>query len=149
VTIIGAHTIIFSTQPEADRAFLRDVLHLSFIDDGDGWLIFALPPAELAVHPDKRNNLHRLYLMCDDFGQFLQEMKEHGIACGEVTITEWGHLANIRLPGGGKLDIYQPLHHRPSETAINRYLKMGGGVKLGQGRLERVWSFNPWLPIIR
>jgi len=116
MAIIGAHTIIFSTKPEADRAFIRDVLHLPYVDAGDGWLIFALPPAELAVHPYKRNNLHRIYLMCDDIGQFLQEMKEHRIACEDVTTAEWGQQTTITLPGGGKLGVYQPLHDRPSDA---------------------------------
>ena len=115
MTIIGAHTIIFSTKPEADRALLRDVLHLPYVDTGDSWLIFGLPPAELAVHPYKRNNLHRFYLMCDDIEKFSQEMKQHGIACDDVAEAEWGLLVNITLPGGGKLGVYQPRHNRPSE----------------------------------
>ena len=78
--IIGAHTIIFSTNPEADRAFLRDVLHLSYVDSGDGWLIFKSPPAEIAVHPYKRNNVHTLYLMCDDIQAFMAEMKQLNVS---------------------------------------------------------------------
>ena len=116
---IGAHTIIFSTQPEADRQFLRDVLHLPFVDSGDGWLIFGLPPAELAVHPHRRNNVHQFYLMCTDIEQFMREMRSHGVACDEVTEAEWGLLTNIALPGGGKLGVYQPKHARPSEDAVS------------------------------
>jgi len=117
MAIIGAHTIIFSTKPEVDRAFLRDVLHLPFVDSGDDWLIFALPPTELAVHPYKRNNLHRIYLMCDDMSQFIAEMKQHGITCEDVSTAEWGYLTTISLPGGGKLSVYQPLHARPADEA--------------------------------
>ena len=113
MTIIGAHTIIFSTKPEEDRALLRDVLQLPFVDAGDGWLIFGLPPAELAVHPHQRNNVHMFYLMCDDIEKFILEMGQHGIACDEVLTVEWGKLTYISLPGGGKLGVYQPLHERP------------------------------------
>lgn len=113
--IIGAHSIIFSKNPEADRAFLKDVLHLPHVDAGDGWLIFGLPPSELAVHPYKRNNLHRLYLMCDDIEKFIQEMKQLSVVCDEVVAAEWGSLTNISLPGGGKLGVYQPRHARLTE----------------------------------
>ncbi len=112
--ITGAHAIIFSTQPEADRAFLRDVLHLPNVDAGEGWLIFALPPAEMAVHPYKRNNVHRLYLMCDDIKSFIAEMQQQNVACDELTEPEWGVLTEISLPGGGKLGVYQPKHARPA-----------------------------------
>ena len=111
--IIGAHTIIFSKNPEADRAFLRDILQLANVDAGDGWLIFRSPPAEIAVHPYKRNNLHQLYLMCDDIEAFIQSMGQHNIACENVVEAEWGLLTNIILPGGGKLGVYQPRHARP------------------------------------
>jgi len=112
--IVGAHMIIFSTNPEADRAFLRDVLNLENVDSGDGWLIFKCPPAEIAVHPYKRNNVHTLYLMCDDVQMFLAEMKQRCIACDEVMEAAWGLLTNISLPGGGKLGVYQPRHIRPT-----------------------------------
>jgi hypothetical protein len=113
--IIGAHSIIFSTNPDADRAFLRDVLHLPNIDAGDGWLIFGLPPAEVAVHPHKRNNVHRLYLLTDDIEVFIQEMAQLKVVCEPVVEPEWGSLTNITLPGGGKLGVYQPRHARPSD----------------------------------
>lgn len=78
--IIGAHSILFSTQPDADRAFLRDVLRLPSVDVGDGWLIFGLPPAEVAVHPSITNNVHELYLMCDDIDGFIKDMEGAGCA---------------------------------------------------------------------
>src|ERR1044071_7305643 len=101
--INGAHAIIYSSNAEADRAFLRDVLKLSHVDVGGGWLIFGLPPAEVAVHPSGKNDVHELYLMCDDIGAFVAEMKEHGIECGEVQNPGWGLLTQVTLPGGGKL----------------------------------------------
>lgn len=114
--ITGAHAIIFSKDADADRAFLKDVLNLPSVDVGEGWLIFGLPPAELAVHPYKRNDLHRLYLMCDDIQAFIQDMKRRNITCDEVVAAEWGLLTNISLPGGGKLGVYQPRHSRPIEV---------------------------------
>ncbi len=117
MTIIGAHTIIFSTKPEEDRALLQEILGLPSVDAGDGWLIFGLPPAELAIHPYKRNNVHKFYLMCDDIEKFIVKMKQRGIACDEVVRAEWGLLTYITLPGGGKLGVYQPLHNRPSDPA--------------------------------
>jgi len=114
--IIGAHTIIFSKNPEADRAFLRDVFHLSSVDVGEGWLIFKSPPAEIAVHPYKRNNVHQLYFMCDDVQAFIAEMQLHNVTCEEVVEAEWGLLTTITLPGGGKLGVYQPQHARPVDV---------------------------------
>ena len=114
--IIGAHTIIFSKNPEADRVFLRDVLHLSSVDAGDGWLIFKSPPAEIAVHPHKLNNIHQLYLMCDDIQAFIAEMQQHNVPCEEVVDAGWGLLTTIIMPGGGKLGVYQPQHARPVDV---------------------------------
>ena len=111
--LIGAHSIIYSTNPDADRAFLRDVLTLPNVDLGEGWLIFGLPPAEVAVHPSSKNDVHELYLMCDDIEAFVEEMKTHNIVCSPVQNQGWGLLAQMTLPGGGKLGIYQPRHARP------------------------------------
>jgi hypothetical protein len=111
--INGAHSIIYSTNPEADRAFLRDVLKLPSVDVGGGWLIFGLPPAEVAVHPSDKNNIHELYLMCDDVEALLTEMNKHSVSCTPVQNLGWGLLTQITLPGGGKLGIYQPRHARP------------------------------------
>ncbi len=96
--INGAHVIIYSKDADADRAFLRDVLKLSHVDVGHGWLIFALPSSEVAVHPAEENGQQELYLMCD---------------CGEIQNLGWGMLTKITLPGGGKLGVYQPRHARP------------------------------------
>jgi hypothetical protein len=116
--IIGAHSIIYSTRPEADRAFLRDVLKLPHVDVGDGWLIFGLPPAEVAVHPSDENDVHEFYLMCDDITTFIAELKKRSITCGPVQDEGWGLLAQITLPGGGKLGVYQPRHARPKAPAL-------------------------------
>src|SRR2546428_14028637 len=99
----GAHSIIYSTSPDADRAFLRDVLKLTNVDVGGGWLIFGLPPAEVAVHPSDKNDVHEFYLMCDDVEKFIKEMKTHNITCSELHNQGWGVLTQVMLPGGGKL----------------------------------------------
>ena len=111
--IIGAHSVIYSTDPEADRAFLRDVIGLPNVDVGDGWLIFGLPPAEVAVHPSEKNGQHEFYLMCDDIGAFTETMTARGVACSSVQDLGWGRLVQVMLPGGGHLGIYQPRHARP------------------------------------
>ena len=114
--LTGAHSIIYSTNPEADRAFLRDVLSLPSVDVGGGWLIFGLPPAELAVHPSSRNDVHELYLMCDDIKAFVDEMSRKGVACDPFQTERWGVLTHVALPGGGRLGVYQPRHARPPEA---------------------------------
>jgi len=111
--ITGAHSIIYSTDAEADRKFLRDVLKLTHIDVGHGWLIFGLPPAEVAVHPAEDNGKQEFYLMSDDINAFVDEMQKHDVACDEVQDQGWGLLTQLTLPGGGKLGVYQPCHARP------------------------------------
>jgi hypothetical protein len=129
--IIGAHSILYSKKPNADRAFLRDVLKLPNVDVGGGWLIFGLPPAEVAVHPSDENDVHEFYLMCDDVKAFLGEMKKLGIACGPVQNQGWGLLTQITLPGGGKLGVYEPRHARPKPMSARRPSKksVGRGTK--------------------
>ena len=111
--IIGAHSIIYSKDPDADRAFFKDVLELPNVDVGEGWLIFGLPPAEVAVHPSRQNDLHEFYLMCEDVGTLIKAMKKRGITCGPPQDMGWGVLTQLVLPGGGKLGVYQPRHARP------------------------------------
>ena len=113
--IYGAHLILYSTDADADRAFLRDVLGFASVDAGHGWLIFALPPAEAAVHPAGENDRRELYLMCDDLHSEISRLAEKGIACSDVQTPEWGLLTRIRLPGGGDLGLYQPKHPSPLE----------------------------------
>ena len=111
--IIGAHTIIYSTNPEADRAFFHDLFKLTHVDVGGGWLIFGLPPAELAVHPASANDVHEFYLMCEDVEALIAKLRARRISCDPVQDQGWGLLTKVTLPGGGKLGIYQPRHTRP------------------------------------
>jgi hypothetical protein len=122
--ITGAHSIIYSKNPEADRAFFRDVLKFPNVDVGDGWLIFGLPPAEVAFHPAKKNDIHEFYLMCDDITALIAKLKRHKIKCSEVMNRGWGLLTEIKLPGGGKLGIYQPRHARPKTLSLRRSAKI-------------------------
>jgi catechol 2,3-dioxygenase-like lactoylglutathione lyase family enzyme len=108
----GAHVMIFSRDPEGDRAFLRDVLGLAHIDSGGGWLIFKLPPAELGVHGGE-NGFHQIYLICDDADAFAAAMREKGVETDPIIDEEWGRSTGMTLPGGGKLGIYQATHARP------------------------------------
>jgi hypothetical protein len=112
--IVGAHSIIYSKNPEADRAFLRDVLKFPSVDVGHGWLIFGLPPAEVAVHPAEHNDVHEFYLMCTDIEALIQELSGQGVECSAVQNQGWGLLTQVTLPGGGKLGVYQPRHARPA-----------------------------------
>lgn len=111
--INGAHSIIYSKDPEADRVFLNDVLSLPSVDVGGGWLIFGLPPAEVAVHPSDENDKHELYFMCDDVQAFIDAMVEKEIVCSPIASMGWGMLTSVTLPGGGKVGVYQPRHPRP------------------------------------
>lgn len=113
--INGAHVIVHSSDAEADRAFFRDVLRYPHVDAGGGWLIFALPPAEAAVHPTDAasNGRHELYLMCDDVAATVEELTSHGVEFTQpVTDAGWGLLTALRLPGGSELGLYQPRHEK-------------------------------------
>ena len=115
--IVGAHSILYSKNADADRAFLRDVLELPNVDVGGGWLIFGLPPAEVAVHPSRENDVHEFYLMCDDVKAFRARMRKmitgRRVPCSAVRSLGWGLLTQVTLPGGGKLGVYEPRHARP------------------------------------
>lgn len=108
--ITSAHIIIYSTDAEADRAFFRDVLKYPHVDAGGGWLIFKMPPTELAVHPDNENGTHELHFICDDIGSTLRDLAAKGVEHGDVTDQGWGWMSSFTLPGGGKVGIYQPKH---------------------------------------
>jgi catechol 2,3-dioxygenase-like lactoylglutathione lyase family enzyme len=131
--INGAHIVLYSTDPEADRAFFRDVLNFSALDAGHGWLIFALPPAEAAFHGLDKHDLdkrvdkqgvasnddeqiarHELFLMCDDIAVTLHDLKAKHVPVSAVSEQRWGKLATLTLPGGSKLGIYEPKHPRPN-----------------------------------
>jgi catechol 2,3-dioxygenase-like lactoylglutathione lyase family enzyme len=112
--INGLHAIMFSPDAEKVRTFLADVLDLPAVDAGGGWLIFALPPAELAVHPADGAARHELYLMCDDIQATLAELRDKGVEIArDVSDQGWGLLAAISLPDGTELPIYQPRHPSP------------------------------------
>lgn len=112
--ITGMHAIVFSPDAEKVRAFFADVLDLPSVDAGGGWLIFALPPAELAVHPADGGARHELYLMCDDINATLAELRGKGVeVSSEASDQGWGLLATIRLPDGSDFPIYQPRHPSP------------------------------------
>jgi catechol 2,3-dioxygenase-like lactoylglutathione lyase family enzyme len=108
--ISGAHVIIYSRDAEADREFFRNVLKFPHVDAGDGWLIFALPPAELAVHPARKNGSVELYLMCDDIRATIKALEKKKVECSTPDGQEWGTIVRVRLPSGGKLGLYQPKH---------------------------------------
>jgi hypothetical protein len=111
--ITGAHSIIYSSNVEADRNFFKDVLKFPNVDIGHGWLIFGLPPSEIAVHPSTQGELHEFYLLCDDIQTFVKEMAGYKITCTAVETQRWGILTYLTLPGGGKLGVYEPKHERP------------------------------------
>ena len=114
--IHGAHIIIYSTDAEADRAFFRDILGLRNVDAGRGWLIFKLPPAEVAFHPDEVNDRHALYLMCDDLHAEMAALASKGVHCSPVKEERWGSITQLSLPGGGTLGLYQPKHPTAIES---------------------------------
>jgi hypothetical protein len=115
--ITGAHSIIYSADPEADRNFFKKVLKFPNVDIGHGWLIFGLPPSEVAVHPSDKNGLHEFYLMCDDINLLMKEMLKHKIKCSPIENQRWGILTHLTLPGGGRLGVYEPRHERPAPKA--------------------------------
>lgn len=118
--ITGAHFLFYSTDPEADRAFIRDVLEFRSVELGGGWLIFALPPSELAVHPAEALFTQKhagepllgavLYLMCDDLQAFIRQMAARHVTCSVVREAEWGASTTVALPSGGSIGVYQPGH---------------------------------------
>ena len=116
----GVHILVYSTNPEADRAFFRDVLQFASVDAGGGWLIFALPPAEAAFHPvgddaGPRHAGHQMlgavvYLMCDDLAAFVASLAARNVECTEIETEAWGIRTTIRMPSGGEIGLYQPSH---------------------------------------
>jgi catechol 2,3-dioxygenase-like lactoylglutathione lyase family enzyme len=116
--ITGAHAVLYSRDAEGLRAFLRDVLGLDGVDAGRGWLIFALPPAEVAAHPDAAGGRHELYLMCDDIAATVADLEAKGVELtGPVKDVGWGLLTAMKVPGGDELALYEPRHPRPSSDA--------------------------------
>ena len=114
--IFGAHLVLYSTDAEADRAFLADVLGLDSVDAGGGWLIFALPPAEAAVHPAEAPGAE-LFLMCDDLEAEMRALAARGVTCAAVEEARWGSITKLTLPSGGEVGLYQPRHPTAIETS--------------------------------
>jgi catechol 2,3-dioxygenase-like lactoylglutathione lyase family enzyme len=117
--IIGSHFVLYSKDAEADRAFFRDVLGFRHVDAGGGWLIFAMSPAEAAIHPleggpDQKSGHEMLngemYLMCDDLEAFMNNLKETGVQCSNVETARWGTTTKVKLPSGSSIGLYQPKH---------------------------------------
>ena len=115
--IFGAHVIVYSKDAAADRKFFRDVLGLASVDAGNDWLIFRLPPAELAVHPAEDNGRHQLYFMCDDVRAEISALRGRGVDCSDVEEVRWGSVTRLSLPGGGQVGLYQPSHPSPLVAA--------------------------------
>ena len=110
MAIIGMHALMYSKKAGETRAFLRDVLGFRAVDAGHGWLIFAAPPAELAVHPADGKEYHELYLMCDDIDAMCAELRRKGVTTSEIQEQAWGRVTQIRLPSGAELGVYEPKH---------------------------------------
>lgn len=108
--ILGVHTIIYSKDAEADRAFIRDILGFKNVDAGGGWLIFKLPPGEIAVHPTTDEELHEMYFMCDNLKNTIADLEAKGVMCAGIEDEPWGKLTSIILPGGGSIGLYEPSH---------------------------------------
>src|SRR2546428_11161792 len=118
--ITGAHVLLYSDNPEADRAFFRDVLDFRAVDAGGGWLIFALPPAEVGIHPSEgeRRQLHGgrqlltsvLYLMCDNLPALIKSLDAKNVSCSPVEEEDWGIKTTIQLTRGGEIGLYEPTH---------------------------------------
>ena len=117
--IFGAHVIVYSKDATADRAFFQNVLGLSSVDAGHGWLIFALPPAEMAVHPAEEDAWNELYFMCDDLKAEMRALAGRGVRCSEMEEARWGSVTRVRLPGGGEVGLYEPKHPSPLIPTTN------------------------------
>jgi hypothetical protein len=111
--ITGVHLMIFTKDEAADRAFLKDVLELPYVDSGGGWLIFKLPPAELGVHGHDANDFHQIYFICEDVDAAIATLAAKGVTCSEVQRAPWGRITSVPLPGGGKIGLYEATHARP------------------------------------
>jgi catechol 2,3-dioxygenase-like lactoylglutathione lyase family enzyme len=112
--ITGAHTVLFSRDADGLRSFLRDVLGFDSVDARGGWLIFALPPGELATHPSEQPGQHELYLMCDDIQATIAELEAKGVEfAGPVREERWGLVTAMKVPGGDELGLYEPRHPSP------------------------------------
>ena len=112
--ITGIHTLIYANDADKVRTFFRDVLQFPSVDVGHGWVIFAMPPAELGIHPTDGEVYHELYLMCDDVKSTVARLQRKGVQCAEIRDVGWGSLTSVTIPGGGEIGLYEPRH----KTAI-------------------------------
>src|SRR5262245_18294178 len=110
MAIVGMHALIYSKKADETRAFVRDVLGFKSVDAGHGWLIFAAPPAEIAVHPADGEEHHELFLMCDDVDATVAELNAKGVRTGAIHDERWGRSTHIVLPSGDELGLYEPRH---------------------------------------
>jgi len=108
--ISGAHIVLYSKDAEADRKFFQNVLKFPHVDAGNGWLIFALPPTELAFHPTKKGDSQGFFLMCDDLKATIKMLKQKNVQCSAPIEEDWGAVALITLPSGSEIGLYQPKH---------------------------------------
>jgi catechol 2,3-dioxygenase-like lactoylglutathione lyase family enzyme len=114
--LTGAHVVVYSKNAEADRAFFSDVLGFRSVDAGHGWLIFAVPAAEVAFHPHDQNNKHEMFFTCDDLRKQVAALQKKGVQVGSVSEERWGARTTILLPGGGAIGLYEPKHPVTFET---------------------------------
>ena len=145
--IVGAHVLFYSTDADADRAFLRDTFEFRSVDAGGGWLIFALPPAEAAVHPaGARFGMEEhgksmlgsiLYLMCDDLEAEIARLAKRRVPCAPVSEERWGRRTSFTLPSGQEMGMYQPHHPTALDPAINKKVKAPGRKTVGAARRSK------------
>jgi catechol 2,3-dioxygenase-like lactoylglutathione lyase family enzyme len=141
--VMGAHVLLYSQKPEEDRTFFRDVLGFRCVDAGGGWLIFGLPPAELAVHPKdtETGQVHAghamiaavLYLMCDDLQATVKMLEAKKVRCTEISRERWGIITTVRMPSGAEIGLYQPTH----PTALGLAQKKNGKRRPGSARRSK------------
>ena len=135
--VSGAHVLLYSEKADEDRDFFRDVMGFSSVDAGGGWLIFKLPPAELAVHPKNGETAPghamiaaQLYLMCEDLPAMIAKLEAKHVRCTPTSTERWGIRTTIMLPSGAELGLYQPTH--PTAVGMRRAKKRKTGAKRGK-----------------
>ena len=121
--LTGAHVVVYSKDAEADRIFFKEILRFRSVDAGEGWLIFAVPTAEVAFHPHDENNKHEMYFMCDDIDAQVAALEKKGVQVGEISEQRWGTVTTISLPGGGTIGLYEPKHPVTFERKFSKKRK--------------------------
>ncbi len=115
--VSAVHAVLHTKDAERLRQFFRDVLEFPYVDAGHGWLIFALPPAELGIHPTEGEAKHELYLMSDDVEATIAALAAKGVSCSPIADVGWGLLSSVSLPDGGTIGLYQPRHPSPIKAS--------------------------------